>query len=135
MIWSELYCHLNSFSDQENNVLNLVNELIYNKIRENEEGPNVDAIEMLVYILFVLGLKHPDNEGPYVRAWRSLHVRVLTWCRENLSGILDEYPKIISEYFPENITYDKMVSELRYSYGENSTPVSFKLNSVTQNKK
>lgn len=135
LIWSELYCHLNSFSDQENNVLNLVNELIYNKIRENEEGPNVDAIEMLVYILFVLGLKHPDNEGPYVRAWRSLHVRVLTWCRENLSGILDEYPKIISEYFPENITYDKMVSELRYSYGENSTPVSFKLNSVTQNKK
>ncbi|WP_322864419.1 hypothetical protein [Aeromonas allosaccharophila] len=135
LILDGLYCDFNCFLDQENNVLELVNDLIYNKIIESEERPVVDAIEMLVYILFVLGLKQPDNEERYGKKWRSLHIRVLEWCRVHLDGILDRYPTITSDYFPKNITYDKTVPELRYSYGEDSTPVSFKLNRITQNKK
>ena len=131
IVWDELYCTSGFIHDEDYNVLSKVNDLIYYKIKEIEKNPNVDAVEMLVYILFVLGLE-PVSEGMYGKSWRALHIKVLDWCEEKLSSILDRYPNIAIEYFPENITYNSEVPELRFSYGDKYTPVCFKLTKVSE---
>ncbi|XDF80091.1 hypothetical protein AAFX60_017080 [Aliivibrio fischeri] len=126
IVWDELYRTSGFIRDEDCIVLSKVNNLIYDKIKEIEKNPNVDSVEMLVYILFVLGLE-PVSEGVYGKSWRALHIKVLNWCENKLSSILDRYPNIVLECFPENITYHSEIQELRFSYGNKYDPVCFKL--------
>jgi hypothetical protein len=74
--------------------------------RTIHQCPDLDSSRLLGYSLNVLGFYPVKEAQKYGMYWRSFHMRLLEWTKENIATLITRFPGMEYDCFVEGMRYD-----------------------------